>query len=135
RTAREGPLMSSVTRVPQTATMREDDLSADDARETLRYYGRLRLVRDSFVRFRYGDGFSHSRALGLQLVLALIPLGIAFVGLSATINAQRPARVLREVLLRITPGSTDEIVRKTLDQGQHQAGSGGQLALWLGLVV
>ncbi|HEY4315415.1 MAG TPA: YihY/virulence factor BrkB family protein [Actinomycetes bacterium] len=127
--------MSSVTRVPQTATMREDDLSADDARETLRYYGRLRLVRDSFVRFRYGDGFSHSRALGLQLVLALIPLGIAFVGLSATIHTRGLGRVLREVLLRITPGSTDQIVRSTLKHGQQSAGNGGQVALWLGLVV
>ena len=37
------------------------------------------------------------------------------------------------MLLRITPGSTDEIVRKTLEQGQHQAGQRRQLALWLGL--
>ena len=127
--------MSSVTRVPQTRTMVFSDTTVDDAHEVLRHYGRLHLVKSAFVRFRYGDGFSHSRALALQLVLSLIPLGIAFVGLSSTINAERPARVLREVLLRITPGSTDEIVRKTLDQGQHEAGSGGQLALWLGLIV
>ncbi len=43
--------------------------------------------------------------------------------------------MLREVLLRITPGSTDEIVQKTLDQGSGQAGSGGALALWAGLAV
>ena len=114
--------MSSVTRVPQTRTMVFSDTTVDDAHEVLRHYGRLHLVKSAFVRFRYGDGFSHSRALALQLVLSLIPLGIAFVGLSSTINAERPARVLREVLLRITPGSTDEIVRKTLDQGQHAGG-------------
>ena len=39
------------------------------------------------------------------------------------------------MLLRITPGSTSEIVAKTLKQGQEQAGHGGQLALWAGLVV
>lgn len=127
--------MASVTRVPQTRTMAGDELSADDARTTLRYYGRWRLVRDAFVRFRYGDGFSHSRALALQLVLALVPLGIAFIGLSSTIKADKIAAVLREVLLRVTPGSTDEIVRRTLRQGQHTAGSGGQVALWLGLAV
>ena len=127
--------MSSVTRVPQTRTMVFSDKTVDDAHEVLRHYGRLHLVKSAFVRFRYGDGFSHSRALALQLVLSLIPLGIAFVGLSSTINAERPARVLREVLLRITPGSTDEIVRKTLNQGQQEAGNGGQLALWLGLLV
>lgn len=127
--------MASVTRVPQTRTMAGDELSADDARTTLRHYGSWHLVRDAFVRFRYGDGFSHARALGLQLVLSLVPLGIAFVGLSSTIRADKIATVLREVLLRVTPGSTDEIVRRTLAQGQQTAGRGSQVALWLGLAV
>jgi YihY family inner membrane protein len=126
--------MSSVSRVPQTRTMDGEELSADDARTTLRHYGRLRLVKDSFVRFRYGDGFSHSRALALQLVLSLIPLGIAFVGLSSTVRADQVAKVLREVLLRVTPGSTDELVRQTL-QKDAASGSGGELALWIGLAV
>ena len=39
------------------------------------------------------------------------------------------------MLLRITPGSTDEVVRTTLEQGRQQAGAGGRLALWLGLAV
>ena len=127
--------MSSVARVPQTRTMSFADTTSDDAHEVLRHYGRVHLVKASFVRFRYGDGFSHSRAVALQLVLALIPLGIAFIGLSNTLHAERPGRVLREVVLRITPGSTSEIVAKTLKQGQEQAGHGGQLALWLGLAV
>jgi len=126
--------MSSVTRVPQTRTMNEQDLSADDARTTLRHYGRTTLVKNAFVRFRYGDGFSSSRALALQLVLALIPLGIAFVGLASTLRAEQAGRMLREVLLRITPGSTDEIVRQTLREGQKQTDN-GELALWLGLAV
>ena len=124
--------MSSVTRVPQTRSMQEADLSADDARTTLRHYGRLALVKNSFVRFRYGDGFSHARALGFQLVLSLIPLGIAFIGLSSTVSADTAAQVLREVLLRITPGSTDEVVRQTLEKGQASTGH-GEVALWLGL--
>ena len=121
-----------MTRVPQTRSMQEADLSADDARTTLRHYGRVALVKNSFVRFRYGDGFSHSRALGFQLVLSLIPLGIAFIGLSSTVSADTAARVLREVLLRITPGSTDEVVRQTLEKGEASTGH-GELALWLGL--
>ncbi len=127
--------MTSVARVPQTRTMTFADTTSDDAREVLRHYGRLQLVRSAFVRFRYGDGFSHSRALALQLVLAMIPLGIAFVGLSSTLHSDRAGKVLREVLLRITPGSTDEVVRTTLEQGRQQAGAGGRLALWLGLAV
>lgn len=127
--------MSSVTRVPQTCSMAAADLSAEDAKATLRHYGRWKLVKDAFIRFRYGDGFTNSRALGLQLVLSLIPLGIAFVGLSSTVRADRLGGVLRETLLQITPGSTDRVVRETLAKGQQQAGHGGQLALWLGLVV
>jgi YihY family inner membrane protein len=114
--------------------MDEKDLSADDARTTLRHYGRLTLVKNAFVRFRYGDGFSSSRALALQLVLALVPLGIAFVGLASTLRADQAGKVLREVLLRITPGNTDEIVRQTLEKGQQQTGN-GELALWIGLAV
>ncbi len=124
--------MTTVTRVPQTRSMTEEDLSADDARTTLRHYGRLKLIKDSFVRFRYGDGFSHSRALALQLVLSLIPLGIAFVGLASTVQAESVAAVLREVLLRITPGSTDEIVRQTLEKGGQATGN-GEIALYAGL--
>jgi len=126
--------MSSVTRVPQTTTMEATELTADDARTTLRDYGSGKLVKDAFTRFRYGDGFSHSRALGLQLVLALVPLGIAFVGLASAMQADNVGRLLREVLLRITPGSTDKIVRQTLEQGQGGQAS-GRLALVLGLVV
>ena len=124
--------MSSVTRVPQTRSMQEADLSADDARTTLRHYGRLALIKNSFVRFRYGDGFSHARALGFQLVLSLIPLGIAFIGLSSTVRADTVAEALREILLRITPGSTDEVVRQTLQNGEASTGR-GEIALWLGL--
>jgi YihY family inner membrane protein len=127
--------MSSVTRVPQTRTMEGSELSADDAAATLRHYGRLTLIKNAFIRFRYGDGFSHSRATALQLVLSLIPLGIAFVGLSGTVSAEGLGRVLREVLLRITPGSTDQLVRQTLKQGAGGSGSGNQLALVAGLVV
>ena len=124
--------MSSVTRVPQTRTMGEADLSADDARTTLRHYGRLSIIRDSFVRFRYGDGFSSSRALALQLVLSLIPLGIAFVGLSSTLRNDSFGEVLREVLLRVTPGSTDKVVQQTLEEGK-QSTDNGVIALVAGL--
>jgi YihY family inner membrane protein len=126
--------MSSVTRVPQTRTMDPSFLSTEDARATLRRYGRLTLIKNAFIRFRYGDGFSHSRALGLQLVLALVPLGIAFVGLASTVRVNGLGAVIREVLLRVTPGATDEIVKQTLEQGRRQ-GSDGQLALWIGLGV
>ncbi|MEP6760423.1 MAG: YihY/virulence factor BrkB family protein [Sporichthyaceae bacterium] len=119
--------------MPQTRTMDPSFLSTEDAPATLRRYGRFTLIKNAFIRFRYGDGFSHSRALALQLVLALVPLGIAFIGLSSTVRADGVAKVLREVLLRVTPGATDEIVKQTLDQGRTL--EQGQLALWIGLGV
>lgn len=126
--------MSSVTRVPQTCLMSEADLSAEDARETLRHYGSWHLARDAFTRFRYGDGFTHARALGLQLTLAIIPLGIAFVGLTGVLRAQTLRQTLQEMLLRITPGNTDQVVRQTLEQGQQRAAH-GTVALWAGVAV
>ena len=47
--------MSSTRRVPETRLMAEVELSADHAWRALRRYGGWRLLRDSFVRFRYGD--------------------------------------------------------------------------------
>lgn len=126
--------MSSVTRVPETSRMPGDELDASDARTTLARFGRKRLAVESFRRFRYGDGFSHARALGFQLVLALIPLTIALVGLSSVVNVEGLSVVIRETLLSITPGSSDEIVRDTLEQGLTQADA-GPIALWLGLVT
>ena len=43
-----------------------DALSADDAFLALRHYGRWALVRDAFIRFRYGDGFSHALRSGIE---------------------------------------------------------------------
>ena len=62
--------MSTATRVPETITISGDELSADDAVTTLRRYGRWKLVKNSFIRFRYADGFTNARALALQLCLS-----------------------------------------------------------------
>lgn len=69
--------MSSVRPVPETRLMTGEELSADDAAHTLRRYGLGHLLSAGFLRFRYGDGFSHARAFGLQLALAAVPLIIA----------------------------------------------------------
>jgi hypothetical protein len=65
--------MSSVRAVPETELMSGEELSADDAWHTVRRYGLGHLLATAFVRFRYGDGFSHARAFGLQLALAAVP--------------------------------------------------------------
>ncbi|MFN8076426.1 MAG: YihY/virulence factor BrkB family protein [Kineosporiaceae bacterium] len=124
--------MSTATRVPETACANSDDLTADDAAAVLRRVGRVRLVKDSYARFRYGDGYSSSRALGYQFVLSFVPLVIAFVGLSSVVHADRVAETLRRTLLSLTPGSSSDAVEQALSSGA--GGSGGLLALVAGLV-
>jgi YihY family inner membrane protein len=127
--------MSTATRVPETRTMRGEELSADDAWTTLRRYGGWRLVRDSFLRFRYGDGFTSARALGLQLCLAIIPMVIALVGLAATVHQANAAKVLVLTLQRLVPGKGADSLDETLRAGVQPGGTGGRLALVLGLVA
>jgi YihY family inner membrane protein len=127
--------MSTATRVPETTRQAADELSADDATTTLRRVGRWHLLRDSFRRFRYGDGFTSARALGFQFVLAFIPLVIAFVGLSSTLRADRAAEVLRRTLLTLAPGTGSDAVTQALERGSGASGSAGRLALAVGLVT
>src|SRR5690348_15606950 len=104
--------MSSTEPVPETRLMGEGELSADDAWRALRRYGGWRLARDAFVRFRYGDGFSHARALGLQLCLAAVPLLIALNGLASKLGLHRSGRVVAETVLALTPGASEELVNQ-----------------------
>ncbi len=126
--------MSSATRVPQTRLMSSEELSADDARATLRRVGRSRLLKDCFTRFRYADGFSSARALGFQFVLSFVPLVIAVVGLSSTVQVDKLAEVLRRTLLALSPGTGSDAVEQALASSQG-GGSGGQVALVGGLVT
>ncbi|MFF0190558.1 YihY/virulence factor BrkB family protein [Streptomyces sp. NPDC005244] len=126
--------MGTATKVPETRDMTGEDLSADDALVSLRRYGSWRLVRDSFVRFRYADGFSHSRALALQMVLAVIPLAIAFVGLSSAVHTENIGKVAELTIHQLAAGPSAEVVDDALRRSRHKAGDGAQLALWFGLV-
>lgn len=124
--------MSSVPRVPETATMTGHELGGPTAWRVLGG-GRRRLLVESFRRFRYGDGFSHSRALGFQLSLAMVPLMIAAVGLSNTYYSERSGVVLRLTLLQLTPGASDTVVGNALAQSWGDDSS--VAALWLGLFL
>jgi YihY family inner membrane protein len=110
------------------------ELGADDAWTTVQHYGFVPLVKEAFTRFRYADGFSHSRALGLQYCFALIPLAIAVVGLSVSLNQARIGQVLADALRQLSPGGARDFVEQALAQGAEQAAT-GQLALWFGLIA
>ncbi|WP_368680551.1 YhjD/YihY/BrkB family envelope integrity protein (plasmid) [Rhodococcus opacus] len=126
--------MSSVTPVPETRTTTGRKLGAETAWKTARDHRRAICV-EGFVRFRYGDGFSHSRALGLQLALAFLPLMLALVGLSDTLHTERVGMVLRITMLSLTPGASDPVIRDALDHSARGEGDGPEVALWLGLIV
>ena len=86
--------MTTARLVPVTVEMDGDELDAEDAWHLARRFGLRRIAVDSFVRFRYGDGFTNSRALALQTCLAVLPFLLALTGLAADIDEERPARVV-----------------------------------------
>lgn len=126
--------MSSTEPVPETRMMPGDELSADDAFLALRHYGRWPLLRDAFVRFRYGDGFSHSRALALQLCLAIVPFLIALSGLATDLGVEAGGQVVADTVIAMTPGDSDPMVTELLNDDERTERA-GELALALGLIT
>lgn len=108
--------MSTAARVPTT-----HELEGDDAVETLRETGIPGLVRDGVLRFRFADGFSHSRALAFQFILALIPGLIAVVGLATVLGQQGLTDVLTQTLRDLAPGPASEVLTQPLEQGSSSA--------------
>ena len=116
--------MSAVRPVPETGLMTGDELSAEDAWSTARRHGLRALLAGAFVRFRYGDGFSHARAFALQLALAAVPLVIAGAGLASAIGARSAAEVVARTVVAISPGRSDALVAdvvSTDDEGTERA--------------
>ncbi len=126
--------MSSTRMVPETRLMADEELSADDAWHTLRREGGWHLLRDAFIRFRYGDGFSHSRAFALQLCLAVVPFLIALTGLISELGVQEGGEVVADTVLALSPGASDEVVGELLGEGERTE-TVGELALTFGLLT
>ena len=129
--------MSTATRVPETTTISGDELSADDAVTTLRRYGRWNLVKNSFIRFRYADGFTNARALALQFCLSFIPLIIAVVGLVERLASGEGRADHHPDRGRRTAGQATTATwwSRPRSAPRDQGVTGGQLALWLGLLA
>ncbi len=127
--------MASVRPVPETGLMSGEELSAEDAWPTARGHGLRRLAAASFVRFRYGDGFSHARAFGLQLALAAVPLVIAGAGLATAIGVPSLGEVVARTVVAISPGRSDALVSDVVRNSGEGAGERGEVIVWLGLVT
>ncbi|GIF78082.1 hypothetical protein Asi02nite_76000 [Asanoa siamensis] len=120
--------------VPETRLMSADQLTADDAWHTLRGHGGWHLVRDAFVRLRYGDGFSHARAFAFQLCLAVVPFLIALTGLTTDLGVEAGGRVVADTVIALTPGASVDVVRDLLVDDERTEDA-GELALALGLIT
>ncbi|HET6562583.1 MAG TPA: YihY/virulence factor BrkB family protein [Marmoricola sp.] len=116
-----------------TTEMDGDELDAQDAWNAVRRAGVGRLLVDAFVRFRYGDGFSNSRALALQTSLAVVPFMLALTGLAADIDQERPARVLAATIQAISPGSGQHDALAEAVTGGESSEDAGEIALAFGL--
>ncbi|MEV0901772.1 YihY/virulence factor BrkB family protein [Actinoplanes sp. NPDC049802] len=126
--------MSSTEPVPETRMMPGDKLSADDAFLALRHYGRWPLLHDAFVRFRYGDGFSHSRAFAFQLCLAIVPFLIALSGLATDLGVEDGGQVVADTVIALTPGASEPLVTELL-MDDDRTEEAGELALALGMIT
>src|SRR3954454_20650283 len=115
--------------------MSGEQLSADDAWRTVRRYGLGHLLSAGFLRFRYGDGFSHARAFALQLALATVPLIIAGAGLAAALGVESFAEVVARTVGALSPGSSDELLRDVVDRATDEGSVRGEVVVVLGLAT
>ena len=127
--------MTTARTVPVTIEMDGDELDAEDAWHLARRHGLVRIAMASFVRFRYGDGFTHSRALALQACLAVIPFMLALTGLSADLDQERPARVVASTIEQVSPGHGGSDALANAVSGSDSSEEAGELALVLGLLL
>ncbi|MFJ9542198.1 YihY/virulence factor BrkB family protein [Streptomyces sp. NPDC101225] len=127
--------MGTAVHVPQTRDMIGEELSGDEALTALRRYGGVRLLTDSFARFRYADGFSHARALGFQIVVGLVPLALALVGLATSVHTDAVGRIVERSLGDIVPGAGAGVIKEAFARSRRSAHGDvwSTLALWLGL--
>jgi YihY family inner membrane protein len=126
--------MTTARTVPVTTEMDGDELDAEDAWHLVRKVGVGRLFVDGFVRFRYGDGFSSSRALALQAALAVVPFMLALTGLAADIDEEKPQRVLASTIDAISPGSGSRDALASAVTGPTSSERAGEIALFVGLL-
>jgi YihY family inner membrane protein len=126
--------MTTARTVPVTVEMDGDELDAEDAWHLARHFGLRRIARDAFVRFRYGDGFTNSRALALQACLAVVPFLLALTGLAANIDEERPAKVVARTIQTVSPGHGASDALASAVTGPASSERAGELALTLGLL-
>ena len=125
--------MTTARTVPVTIELDGDELDAEDAWHVARKVGLKRLLVDSFVRFRYGDGFTNSRALALQASLAVVPFLLALTGLAADVDEEKLSRVIAGTIQAVSPGVGEQDALASAVSGKDSSEDAGEVALVLGL--
>jgi YihY family inner membrane protein len=119
--------MSTAAKVPETW-----ELTGDDARETLLETGRGRLLKDSFVRLRAADGFSHARSLAFVTSLVLVQGLIAIVGFAAVAGDLRMSREIISAIDSAVPGPARQVLTDAVQQAREVGTKDRYLALIFG---
>jgi len=125
--------MTTARTVPVTTEMDGDELDAIDAWHLARRHGLRKVVVESFVRFRYGDGFTNSRALALQACLAVVPFLLALTGLASDLDEERPAAVVAHVVGSLSPGAGESDALASAVEKSDESERAGEVALVFGL--
>jgi YihY family inner membrane protein len=125
--------MTTARTVPVTTELDGDELDAEDAWHVARKVGLRRLLVDSFVRFRYGDGFTNSRALALQGALAVVPFLLALTGLAADVDQEKLSRVIAGTIQSVSPGVGEQDALASAVSGEDSSEDAGEVALVFGL--
>lgn len=121
--------MSTAANVPETW-----ELTGDDARKTLLDTGRWQLIKDSFVRLRAADGFSHSRSLAFVTSLVLVQGLIALVGFAAVFGDVRVSREIVAAIDAAIPGPASQLLTDAVEQAREVGADRRYLPLLLGLL-
>jgi YihY family inner membrane protein len=121
--------VSYATRVPETV-----ELTGDDARKMLADTGRLALLKDSFVRLRAADGFSHARSLAFTTSLILVQGMIVVVGVASAFGDVRFVRTAIAAIETGVPGPAANVLKNAVEQANRVGADGRYLPLTLGLL-
>ena len=120
--------MSTAAKVPETW-----ELTGDDARKTLVETGRLKLVKDAFVRLRAADGFSHARSLAFVTSLVLVQGLVALVGFTVVFGDLRISKEIIQAIQASFPDPVGALLTDAVDQAKKVGGEERYLPLLVGL--
>jgi YihY family inner membrane protein len=112
--------MSTANVVPETW-----ELTGDDARRTLRETGIRTVLADGARRFRWADGFSHSRALAFQIVLSFVPAVLVAAGIAVLTDEDGVRRSILGTIQAIVPGPAGEVFQQAAEHGAEHADTVG----------